>query len=130
MGDQDVWFDSQKMQECFFFFTTFTSFLGPTQLSYLVAPVACFSPGVKWLQHETAHSSPCSVRVRNDWSYTFTPPCAFYNLEHTRSTLPFVHWISRQRSFEEELFVIHAPDVAEAASISSTWVMLTKISLR
>jgi hypothetical protein len=90
-----VWFPAYA--RVFPFLHNFHVVSGAHPAAHLVAPRVCLSPGVKWLQHETGHLSPSSVRV--------TPPCAFYDVEHTRSTLPFVHWISRQCSFEAGLVV-------------------------
>jgi hypothetical protein len=33
--------------------------------------------GVKKLGHEADHSSPCSTKVKNAWSYTFSLPYIF-----------------------------------------------------
>jgi hypothetical protein len=35
---------------------------------------------VKWLRHETGHSSPSSAKVKNAWSYTSTPPVHFHGI--------------------------------------------------
>jgi len=34
-------------------------------------------PGVKQPGREANHSQPCIVEVKNEWSYTYTPPCVF-----------------------------------------------------
>jgi len=34
---------------------------------------------VKWLEHEADHSPPTSVKIKNEWSYTSTSPCLFWN---------------------------------------------------
>jgi len=35
------------------------------------------TPGVKWLGHEADHSPPSSTKVKNVWSYTYTPQYIF-----------------------------------------------------
>jgi len=48
-----------------------------------VYPISCImgaggsSPGVKLPAREADHSPPCNEEAKNEWSYTFTPPCVF-----------------------------------------------------
>lgn len=37
--------------------------------------------GVEWLGHETNHSPPSSVKVKNEWNYTTTPPLCFHGMQ-------------------------------------------------
>jgi hypothetical protein len=47
--------------------------LGPTHPSIQCVPAA-LSPGVKWPGREVDHSPPSNAEVKNEWSYTSTPP--------------------------------------------------------
>lgn len=62
--------------------------LGPTQppLQWVSSTL---SPGLKWLGCETDQSLPLNVKVTNDWSHTYTFPCAFITFRET--TLPWLH---------------------------------------
>jgi len=47
--------------------------VGPTQLPTQWVPGYLFL-GIKQLGHEADHSPPSSVKVKNAWSFTSTPP--------------------------------------------------------
>jgi hypothetical protein len=61
----------------FIFSTSSRPVLGPTQPPIRWVPGASSPPRVKRPGHETDHSSPTSVEVKNRWIYTFSPPYAF-----------------------------------------------------
>ena len=46
------------------------------------------SPGLKWLVCEADQSLQLNVKVTNDWSYTYTFPCAFITFRE--KTLPWL----------------------------------------
>jgi hypothetical protein len=60
--------------------------LGPTQPPIQWVP-GTLSPGVKQMGCEAHRSPPSSAKVKNEWSYTSTPPYAF--MACTGATLPF-----------------------------------------
>jgi hypothetical protein len=64
-------FSSNKL-----FTTASRTALGPTLPPIQWVPGA-LSPGVKRSGHEAEHSPPASVEVKDEWSYTSTPQCAF-----------------------------------------------------
>jgi hypothetical protein len=70
------WFEFRKGLGIFLFTIAFRPALGPTQPPIQWAPRA-LSLGVKWLGCEADHSPPSSAAVKNAWSYTSTPQCAF-----------------------------------------------------
>ena len=47
------------------------------------------SPRVKWPGCEVNHSSPSSVRVKNYWRYTSTPPLCLHGVERENVTFTF-----------------------------------------
>jgi hypothetical protein len=50
--------------------------------------------GVKQRERKVNHSPPSSVEVKNEWSYTFTPPLRLHGLDRDNFTvlaLTFVH---------------------------------------
>jgi len=69
-----VWGSNPRRKKNFLFSRTSRPVLGPTQ-----PPVQCvwgsFS-GVKRPTRKVNHAPPSSVKVKNEWSYTFNPPIA------------------------------------------------------
>jgi hypothetical protein len=53
--------------------------LGPTQPLIQWVPGA-LSLGVKWPGHEADHSPSPSAKVKNEWSYTSTPPICLHGV--------------------------------------------------
>jgi hypothetical protein len=66
-------FDSRRRLGIFFLITASGTALGPTQPPIQWGPGALYL-GVKRPGREADHSSPCSAGVKNEWSYTSTPP--------------------------------------------------------
>jgi hypothetical protein len=63
-----------------------TEIWGPASFLFNEVPWV-LSPRVKWLRREANHSPPSSVKVKNKWSYTSTPPVC---LDGTyRGNLPY-----------------------------------------
>jgi hypothetical protein len=69
-------FDSQRGLEIFLFTIAARTALGSTQPPIQWVPGG-LSLGIKWPDHESDHSPPSSVQVKNAWSYTSTPQYAF-----------------------------------------------------
>jgi hypothetical protein len=59
--------------DIFLFTTAFRTALGPTQPPIQWAR-GVLSLGVKRPEREADHSHPSSAEVKNEWSYTSTPP--------------------------------------------------------
>jgi len=72
-------------QGFFLLATTSGLALGPIQPPIQEVPGA-LSPGVKQLEPEAEHSPPSSAKIKNEWSYTSTPPYVF-----------MVWWFIKQR---------------------------------
>jgi len=60
-----------------FFSETSRPALGPIQLPTESIPGAPFL-GFKWPEHEAHHSPTSSAKIKNEWSYTSTPPICFH----------------------------------------------------
>ena len=43
-------------------------------------------PGAKWLECEDNHWPPSNAEVRNDWSYTSTPPVGLHGMDRENFT--------------------------------------------
>jgi hypothetical protein len=71
----ESWFDSQQGQEIHMFSKPSKPALGPTQPPIQRVP-GLLSPGVNGPRREADHT-PSSTKVKNEWSYTSTPPYAF-----------------------------------------------------
>lgn len=75
-GLDDLGFDCKQGQQIFLFSQPSRPALGHTQL-----PVewiqGVISPGVERSSLQSDHSPQSAVEVRNDWSYTSTPPFMF-----------------------------------------------------
>jgi len=56
-------------------------------------------PGVKLLRSEADHSSPSVVEVKNEWSYTTTPPTYLRGVYRGNFKL-FIFSMSRDKSLE------------------------------
>jgi hypothetical protein len=72
-------FDSRRGLGIFLFTTASRTDLGPTQPPIQWVPGA-LSLGVKRLRCEADHSPPCSAEVKNEWSYTSTPPICLHGV--------------------------------------------------
>jgi hypothetical protein len=81
---------SPATENNFLFSTSSRPTLGPTQ-----APIQ-WVPGVKRPGSEADHSPSTSIKVKNTWIYTFTPPIHLHgvvlNKLSTRTTLPLPYW--------------------------------------
>jgi hypothetical protein len=66
-------FDSRRGLGIFLFTTVSRTALGPTQPPIQGVPGAP-SVGVKWPECEADHSPTSSAKIKNEWSYTSTPP--------------------------------------------------------
>jgi hypothetical protein len=69
-----VWIPS-KDKGFFFFIRTCRPALESSQPPIQWVLVA-LSLGIKRLRHEADHLPLSSIEVKNEWSYTFTPPCS------------------------------------------------------
>jgi len=38
-------------------------------------------PGVQQLEHDVDYSTPSNTKVKNKWSYTFTPPICLHGMD-------------------------------------------------
>jgi hypothetical protein len=65
-------FKSWQRQESYRFSETFRPDLGPTRL--LFKGTGGYFPGAMWLVHWDHQSPPSTAKVKNEWSYTTTPP--------------------------------------------------------
>jgi hypothetical protein len=84
-------FDSRQGLEIFPFTTAYRTALGSTQPPIQWVPGA-LSLGVKRPGSEADHSPPSSAEVKNEWSYTSTPPIRLHGVVlcySTGSTLPY-----------------------------------------
>ena len=63
---------SWQRQESYPFSETFRPDLGPTRL--LFKSTGGYFPGAMWLVHWDHQSPPSTAKVKNEWSYTTTPP--------------------------------------------------------
>jgi hypothetical protein len=75
----DRGFDSRQGLGIFLFTTASRPVLGPTQPPIQWTPGA-LSVGVKRPGREADHSPPSSVEVKNEWSYTSTPPVCLHGM--------------------------------------------------
>jgi hypothetical protein len=74
-------FDSRRGLGIFLFTTASRTALGLTQPPIQWVP-GTLSLGVKWPGREADHSPPSSCEVKNEWSYTFTPPIRLHGVVH------------------------------------------------
>ena len=58
-------------------------------LSFLPTGYRCSWPGVNRPGHDVDNSSPSSAEVKNEWSYTTTPPIWFHDVD--KENINFVH---------------------------------------
>jgi hypothetical protein len=71
-GRDDRWFESRQGLGILLFTTASRTTLKPTQPPNQWVPGAPYL-GLKRPERETGHSPPLSAKVKNAWSYTFTP---------------------------------------------------------
>jgi hypothetical protein len=69
-------FDSWRGLGIFLFTAASRTALGPTQ-PLIQWVLGVLSLGIKWPGREADHSPPSSAEVKNGWSYTSIPQCAF-----------------------------------------------------
>jgi hypothetical protein len=58
-------------------------------------------PGLRQPRHQVNHSPPSSAEVKNEWSYTSTPPLCFYSTDREKFT--FVRGIYVRTCDDNEL---------------------------
>jgi len=75
-----------REQEIFYFSKISTLAVGPNQPT--IQEIPGFFRGVEWPGHEVNHKPPSSAKVKNEYSYTSTPPFAFMTWKGT--TLPLI----------------------------------------
>jgi hypothetical protein len=73
-GLNDLGFESRQAQKIYLFTKTLRLVLGPTQPPIQWVP-GTFPPEVKRKMCEADHSPSFNADVKNEWSYTSTPPC-------------------------------------------------------
>ena len=86
----DLGLDFWQEQKTFLFPKTSRPGLGPHPVSYAVDN-GIFPLLVKLLQHEADYSPPPSAEIKNEWSYTSTPPIRHHNMGRDNFTFAFYH---------------------------------------
>jgi hypothetical protein len=92
-------FDSRQGQRSIPFATSSRPAVEPIQRRIQWVPGA-LSPGIKQQGHEADHSPPSSAEVKNEWSYTPTPPYVFM----VGTSVPFTFTNESVRHFSAVLF--------------------------
>ena len=92
--DGDAGFESRQGQESFWFYTTSTPALGPTQSP--VPWIPGFFPWGKSAGVWVDHSSLTSAEVKNEWRYNSTPPVFFHGVERNNFTFTSHQHLSPQ----------------------------------
>jgi hypothetical protein len=72
-------FETQQGLVIFLFNTVSRPALGPTQPTIQWVP-GILSLGVKRPGREADHSPPSSAEIKNEWSYTSTPPTCLHGV--------------------------------------------------
>ena len=87
----EPWFEPQQGQKIFLLYEAFIPPLGPTKSSshWLIGVI---SSGSKRPGREVYHSPLTSTKVKNEWSYTSTPPLCLYCVDS--DTLIFLLFIT------------------------------------
>jgi len=73
--------------------------------------------GVKWLRHETNHSPPSSVKVKNEWNYTTTPPICLHGVQrHNFSFFSFMLPSTVKPMYIQYLTEVISPPVSNSVA--------------
>ena len=81
--------------------------------AYDMNRIGVLSQGVKWPGCEVSHLSPCSTEIKNEWSYTSTPPTCLHGVEKDKCN-----------SFEQNNWYIKQ---FHSSSCSSIWCIFQHI---
>jgi hypothetical protein len=74
------------------------------------------SLGMKWLGHKVDHSNPPSVKVKNEWSYTSTPPMLV-----ACSGATSLHFICCKTNLNMDKCMLHHENLPSHKARSVTW---------
>ena len=92
--------------------------LGPTQVSYSTGTWVLSWGWKKWLEHDVAHSPESSTEIKNEWSYTSTPPVCLHGIDSKVSLLSpcgqvkVINFLSTTANLSH-LSIQHIPDTPQ-----------------